>query len=522
MDFELIGQLIRLRYRLLWAKTRSRTGKIALFMAGYLLLMPLLILLSLGGFGAGLAAVRLGRAEQIAQGVLTGLYLTATITSVVLGFGLNAIFSDMELRRYPLRFQERFVARHLTGIVDPFWLLFLALYVGLAIGLWGYGAGSLFLEPVAVVALFISNYLLAQLAAAVLDRVMQKKSGSVLVPLVIFGLCLTPSLVAPQVQKNPAALAGVVRVLRYSAPFGAGSLMTRTDMTALNGFALNVTWVLVLVTALVALETRPRRTRAPQSTRIRWDTPYDRAAAMFSPRYAPLVANWMRFYLRCSRFRIAYLMSIPLVPLLIFIFPRQTHGNPFVTALGIFAIAGFAPTGAFAVNQFGYVGSGFRRYLLLPAGPAATLRSSSYTLVALSSVVLPLSLLGWLLLAPVRSDGRMFLMLLGCGVTGLFLFHGIGLWTTLFGARRADYYATMGNDLSLVGNVVLIGGMLGCLFLPRLLERTLAPLVAPENWWVVIPAALAAGAFYFASLRQTGGILVAKREKLLAMTEGRS
>ena len=39
MDFELIGTLIRLRYKLLWANTRTRNGKIALFFAGYLLLV---------------------------------------------------------------------------------------------------------------------------------------------------------------------------------------------------------------------------------------------------------------------------------------------------------------------------------------------------------------------------------------------------------------------------------------------------------------------------------------------------
>ena len=38
MNFQLIGVLIRLRYKLLWAKTRTRNGKIALFFAGYLLL----------------------------------------------------------------------------------------------------------------------------------------------------------------------------------------------------------------------------------------------------------------------------------------------------------------------------------------------------------------------------------------------------------------------------------------------------------------------------------------------------
>ena len=60
MDFELIGNLIRLRYKLLWANTRTRNGKIALFFAGYLLLVMVLALLGAGGVGAGSAGRHAG------------------------------------------------------------------------------------------------------------------------------------------------------------------------------------------------------------------------------------------------------------------------------------------------------------------------------------------------------------------------------------------------------------------------------------------------------------------------------
>src|ERR1039458_9492042 len=69
MNFELIGVLIRLRYKLLWAKTRTRNGKIALFFAGYLLLAMVAMLLLLVGVGAGMTAIRSGRAMLVA-GVL--------------------------------------------------------------------------------------------------------------------------------------------------------------------------------------------------------------------------------------------------------------------------------------------------------------------------------------------------------------------------------------------------------------------------------------------------------------------
>src|ERR1035441_5658274 len=139
MNTPLIGQLVKLRYQLLWAKTRSRNGRIALFLAGYLLLVLLIALLTMGGFGAAMLAVRSGKAEPIAQGVLAALFLEAVLAANILGFGMSAIFSETELRRYPLTAPDRRIARHLTGILDPFWFLFLALELGLAVGLYVMG-----------------------------------------------------------------------------------------------------------------------------------------------------------------------------------------------------------------------------------------------------------------------------------------------------------------------------------------------------------------------------------------------
>ncbi|MGA1996262.1 MAG: hypothetical protein ABSH45_10840, partial [Bryobacteraceae bacterium] len=101
MNTRLVGELVRLRYKLLWARTRSRNGKIALFFVGYLLFIAVAILLVVGGFGAGVAAVRFGKAGLVAAIVLASLFVETLFCTVVMGFGLNAVFSDAELRRYP-------------------------------------------------------------------------------------------------------------------------------------------------------------------------------------------------------------------------------------------------------------------------------------------------------------------------------------------------------------------------------------------------------------------------------------
>jgi cytochrome b561 len=115
----------------------------------------------------------------------------------------------------------------------------------------------------------------------------------------------------------------------------------------------------------------------------------------------------------------------------------------------------------------------------------------------------------------------MLIMLIGSSLTVLFLFHGLGLWATLYGPRRGNYNSSMGNDLSFLGNMVVIGGVLVALALPRVLSRFAPAVVRPENWWDAVPAVLAALVFYIASLRLAGELFVTRRERLLAVLEGR-
>src|ERR1700722_6813050 len=116
MDAQLVFRLVGLRYKLLWAQTRTRNGRIALFFAGYVSAILILIAFTAGGYGAALVAVRSGKAEAVGQVLLGGLFLNAIIVSVVMGFGVNSAFSDAALRRFPLNAGERLAARHLTGI----------------------------------------------------------------------------------------------------------------------------------------------------------------------------------------------------------------------------------------------------------------------------------------------------------------------------------------------------------------------------------------------------------------------
>jgi len=304
--------------------------------------------------------------------------------------------------------------------------------------------------------------------------------------------------------------------------------MTRTDLAALSGLLLQVCWLLGLAAALVALERRPPYTpRAAQTTAISWDTPYDRLAAFLGPRLGPLMAHWCRFYLRLNRFRTIYAVALPIAAFIIFTMGRQmgtkVHArSPFAWALTAFVILGCMGTAQFSVNQFGYVAGGFRRFLLLPARPADVLRAGSYTFMLMNSALIAVGTLLFAFFSPFPFDARMLIMLVGAAVTSLFVFLGLGLWATLFGPRRCDYYSNFGNDLSAAGNTVLMGGGLVVVAAPRALLIAWPAALAPDKWWMAIPMVLLAAAFYFSSLKRAGAMLLARREKLLAIVEGRS
>jgi len=527
MNLELIGNLIRLRYKLLWANTRTRNGKIALFLAGYLLLVMVVALLAAGGMGAGMAAVRSGHGTPLAGALLTGIFLQGILASVVLGFGMAVVFSETELRRYPLKARERRLARHFTGIVDPFWILFFALDLGLAFGLYLFGAGSFWYGLLAVLLLFVCNYMAARVLAILVERLTSKRFGSMIMLASIMLLGFLPALLTPVLQKNKALAAALVRLWWSTPPAAAGVAMTHADLSVLSAFGVIVLWTLALFAVLVAAERWPRKTAVAQNAKVVWEDRMDRLAAVFGPRTGPLVAHWMRFYFRNARFRTIYPLALPLVAVLSFVFTRQTRGGgPFSSgvfpiALGAFGILGFVGTGQFAVNQFGYLGGGFRRFLLLPTDPAAAFRAGSYMFVCLSgALVLPGAIL-FAVFAPIHTGAAMLAMLVGFSLSSLFLFHGIALWVSIVGARRGKYTQSFGNDLSFAGNIVIIGGMLTMLFGPQALATAWPAAVSPQYWWATPLLAVVAAGFYFASLRGASTLFRSRRERLMALMEGR-
>jgi hypothetical protein len=520
MNWKRIGGLIRLRYKLMWARTRSRNGKIALFAIGFLLAVLVTAAMAAGGVAAGILAIRSGQAERMARGVLSGLFVNAVFGSVLMGFGLNAVFSDAELRRFPLRGRERLVARHFLGLADPFWVFILALEAGLVVGLYVFGTYSFWCGALAALLLYVCGYLLTRVVGVWIERLMNTRSGSMIVLGLVLALSLLPGLLLSMLRKHSALRDGAAAALRYTPPFGAAAAMTHHGPEAFLGLGLIATWAVGLAAALVALERRPIARRQSAGSRATWGGPVDRLSALFGPRMAPLVGHWLRFYLRCNRFRMMYLFSIPMAAFLIYNMgqARKGVGSRFAAALCVFPVVAFLGTSRIALNQYGYVGGAFRRFFLFPTDPAASLRAGSYVAVLLSAAMIPPAAILWAVFAPHPLDPRMVLMPVVNAVTVLFAFHGVGLWTSLYGPRRGDYDKSLGNDLSLAGNIAMMGTLLPCLILPVVL----GPAVSTANWWLTFPPAALAVAFYWASLRGASAVFPARRERLLAVLEGKA
>lgn len=524
MNSQLILRLVGLRYKLLWAQTRTRNGRIALFFTGYIFAVLILILVSAGGFGAAMLAVRSGQAETVAQAVLGGLFLNAIVVSVVTGFGINNAFTDAALRRFALNAQGRLAARHLTGILEPVWIFVLGLYLGLATGMYVFGAGGFWLGAVAVLLLLITDYLVARVLATLIEWLARVRGGTAILFLMLLSVCILPGLLIPRLAKAHGAKQAILAGMRYSPPFAAAALLAKADAgRMLQDFGLLAAWIAGMLVVLAAIERQAARPRSAAAAAVTWNNRYDRISSIFGPAMAPLIGRTLRYYVRSNKVRFNYIAAIPILAFLTF--SNASHAGPldyFVRALGAFAVVGFLGTAVMGTNQFGFDSSGFRRYFLLPVPPGAILRASSYTALSLGGTLVVLALALWLLLAPVPFEARMAPMLLASGVTGLFLFNGLSLWTSLLAPRRTSFETTFGNQLSLAANVLLIGGVLGGVFGVAALDRLAGPALVLRYWWVSIVTAALAIVFYIYSLQRGAAAFVSRRERLLNTLEGRN
>jgi hypothetical protein len=510
--------VVGLRYRLAWAHARSSEGRIVLLAVVGLGLSTAVVLLALGGFGAAAASIRLGRAGVVASVVLAGLHLNAAFASVLLGIGINPALSDATLRRYPLSRVSRLVARHVTALLEPLWLVILALTIGLASGFVAMDVGSAWFAVPAAVFFVVSTYQLGCLVTRAGEWVIARPGGLLLVIVAGTGLMMVAPLAPARLARVAAHPGGsLASLLEWTPPFAAGDAMTSAaSAQAFSGVMLLVLWCGALAALLSVLNQLPRHSRTVSGARARWDHPLDHIAALFGS-HAPLAGKMLRYYLRSPQTRYNYPLALPVVGVMI---ATNSERDPFLFALGAAPALATLATGTLSMNLFGFDGHGFRRYFLLPVKAVHVLRTAAMVSLIPGALIVLIGLVAWVALTPGAVTARMTLMLLCAGVGGLLLFQAGGLWTTLLAPRAIPFDMTFGNKLSPAANLLFVLVMVVFFGLPLALSG-LGEDTVLKAWWIAPFFLGTAAVFYVMTLQAGARVLVTRREHILHAIEGR-
>ncbi len=506
--------LVQLRYKLLWAHARTGGGKTLLFFALYFIGISAALLLLLGGIGAARSIELVGRAELLSRELLGTVFVNAVVISTLLEVGPSSVFTETTLRRYPMGAWERFLGRHLTGILEPVWPLATAVSVGLVIGFSVLHLVTLWIALPAVFLFVAVAYLCAAVLINIFARLLQTASGPLLVLLLIAASATgLPLLLSAGQGRGWNAIDAVVRL---SPPGTAAAMMMgATTEIRLQSLALLLLWGVAAALLLRSME-RPssaRRARSMEKMELRgW---YDRVAGCFGNPDAPLVAKSLRYHLRCNRVRYNLLVTAPMFLFL----TRMGHGAAsFSLLLAYLFVAAFVCTLVMTVNQFGYDGAGIRRYPLLPVRFHVVLRAHSAASMLVGCVGAISVLALGLLALKLPLDYRALIFLISDMLAGLFFFHALGLWTSILAPRAADFNNVMGNKMSLPANLLTFSA-LGSVFAAMALLHD--PLVVIARYWWAMPlVAAGCGGFYWISLHAMTRSMEVRRELLVQAIAG--
>ena len=305
--------------------------------------------------------------------------------------------------------------------------------------------------------------------------------------------------------------------LEWTPPFAAADAMTSAAASqAFSGVVILIAWCGTLAALLWVMNHLPRHSRSASGARARWDHPLDHVAALFGSQ-APLAAKMLRYYLRSPQTRYNYPLALPVVGVMI---AANSDRDPFLFALGAAPALGTLATGTLSMNLFGFDGHGFRRYFLLPVKAVQVLRTAALVGLIPGALLVPIGLVAWCVLTPDPVTARMTIMLLCGGVGGLLVFQAGGLWTTLLAPRAIPFDMTFGNKLSPAANLLFVLVMVVFFGLPLALSAVGTDAVL-RAWWVAPFFLGAAVMFYLKTLRAGARVLVNRRERMLAVIEGR-
>lgn len=519
MRRERLSRLLLLRYRLQWAYVRRSPGNIARFAVAQFLIVLGGLLSGAAGVGLPLVAINLGGLEAMMRAALGGTFGSALAASVLLGFGTRAAFSDATLRRYPLSTRERFAARQLLGLFEPLWLSVGAVYLGCAVGIGLVGTAPLWRTVPCAILLGIANYLLAGLMLSIVSRAMATRSGSFLLAVAMHGFIFVVFGVKALALRNDVLASAV----ELAPPMIAAEMMTARPTRAVSAVALAL-WCAGLAAALLFVEARGVPAPGRPSRSPRWGEAWNRLASLVPGVPAPLGTRALRYYLRNVRVQLGLALSLPFALFLIHGVEAPQEApllQAFERALLFIPLTGALTTAGLSLNAFGAEGSGFRRLLVSPCSQVALVRATAAAPVVIGGVYSGVVVPAWMLISRMPIDGRLLLMLLAQSFTVLLLFQALAVWSSVLSPRRLTYGQRFRDEMSAGGYVALIGGCFVALILPVVLRGVVMPGPIVQYWWAPLAALPAAVAVWELTCRSAARAFARRRERVLAVVEGR-
>jgi hypothetical protein len=511
-----ILRLIRARYRLQWAQVRRNAWRTAFFVAVQLFTVAVVSVASVSGLAGAAAAVQAGRVEGAAQVMLGAVFLNAIIGSAVLGFGTLQIFSDAMLRRYPLSRARRLLARNVIGLCEPMWIIAVAAFVACAAGFWLVGAAPFWRAMPAVLLLVAASYLVTRLVLTLIERAAASATGQFII-FFLGNLFLLGPMLSRSLGVSPAVGDAVWQAVRGTPPFAAAALVAGTAVV--RPAAVLTGWIVATAAVIMWLEAHPPRRSAGSRIVSAGPGLIDRAAAVVSS-HPPLVAKTIRYYLRHRGVRMNCIFTIVIATnFAISGFGQRSESVPLPVLLGVATFVGGMGTSIIDTNLFGFEGSGFRRLLLTPVAPRAALRAISGATLLLGAC-LSVAVIGvWSFVVEAFADPRVVVLALFATASGLFFFHGLGVWTSVLAPKPVEWNAWFKNQQSGVSQFVTLAGMLGFVALFFAARGWAASGVLVRYWWAAAIVPLLCGVFYAQCLERGGRLLDARRERVLSMLE---
>jgi hypothetical protein len=520
----MLWTVIRLRHQLLWAQARTSAGRKILLMAGYSLLVSLLLVLIPVGTAAAMSSALQEHPEDLTRWVLTAIWANGATLNLLLGRGTRHSSLDAVLRRYPLTRMRRFLVRHVSGLLDPVWLLLLAATGGVALG-WTLAAPARALLFLPVVLLFVSICYLSSLALLlVADIVLSRRGGGTVIGATTFVLFLAAVFLAGSAADpaNRRLWLEADLVLRFLPPGAAASLLAGDRQASwLLDWATLLLWCGFVVHALVCAERRTLSNESVTSISDSLGILCDRTAGLFGCPSGPLIGKALRYHLRCDRVRFSFAGTVPLVLLA----PRlmSAGSGPYMAFLETAALmfmAAILATASITLNQFGYDGDGVRRYSVLPVPAASAVRAGSIASLLLGSVLILAAVAGLPFVAGFPVDARAAAIVTSSAAAGLFFFNAIGLWTSILSPRRSNFRGVLGNELSFSSTLVIGLGIALTLAAAFLARESVSQAEFLDSWWGFSLLPVSCAALYAISYRAISRVAATRREALICAVSG--